>query len=437
MRVQRMATSRVRGMPRGLVAAAAVLLALAAIAAATWQQTEVAERLAAAQNEVTRLGIALDRQRTLLDERQELQARLLEEIDRQTRADLNEQVRLALADEQARSERRYHALESRLASLQERLRADTTGRDEAAHRELGALRAEMESIRSGLVREIHDLPDRLRKPWPRIQRAASPALLLVHSEFHYRVAGERDLQTGHGWGTGFLVSAEGHVLTNKHVVHPWKFDPELCAMSALGDLEVLPHTLRLSAWRAGMRCLDEKRHIIKDEGYHSGASQTLRLLATAPDSMEQRSFEMGRSDFSYAIHALDDNDLAILKIRGPGTFPYLELPSDEQVAALTQLDPVMALGFPRGKNGLERGVAIASPSLGIVRKVERTIHVSAPIIPGNSGGPVFDERGRVVGIATRVFSETLGICIRIPHGRRLLDRVRGQGAPKEKARLGE
>jgi S1-C subfamily serine protease len=69
-------------------------------------------------------------------------------------------------------------------------------------------------------------------------------------------------------------------------------------------------------------------------------------------------------------------------------------------------------------------VAVPSATIGAVRKIEDTIHISAPIVAGNSGGPVLDGRGRVIGIATRIYCETLGICIKAEHLRTLLDDAR-------------
>ena len=47
--------------------------------------------------------------------------------------------------------------------------------------------------------------------------------------------------------------------------------------------------------------------------------------------------------------------------------------------------------------------------------------VTAGVVGGNSGGPLVDRRGRVVGIITRVFkgTETLGSCLRIEHALQL------------------
>ena len=68
------------------------------------------------------------------------------------------------------------------------------------------------------------------------------------------------------------------------------------------------------------------------------------------------------------------------------------------------------------------GTAASSPSRGHVRSVQTTVQVSAPVNPGNSGGPVIAIDGRVVGISTRVVTgtETLGMCIQIEHALALL-----------------
>ncbi len=56
-------------------------------------------------------------------------------------------------------------------------------------------------------------------------------------------------------------------------------------------------------------------------------------------------------------------------------------------------DPVLAIGSPLGLAG--------SASSGIVSDVRPgPLQFSAPVSPGNSGGPVVDRRGHVLGVAT-------------------------------------
>jgi serine protease Do len=89
-----------------------------------------------------------------------------------------------------------------------------------------------------------------------------------------------------------------------------------------------------------------------------------------------------------------DHDLALVRIEASG-LPALTLGDSE---AMRPGDPVVAIGNPLG---LEDTV-----SNGLISAV-RTIHqgsnvlqISAPIAPGSSGGPIFNDRGEVIGVAT-------------------------------------
>jgi serine protease Do len=89
-----------------------------------------------------------------------------------------------------------------------------------------------------------------------------------------------------------------------------------------------------------------------------------------------------------------EHDLALLRIEAQG----LATVALGDSSAMRPGDPVVAIGNPLG---LEDTV-----SNGLVSAV-RTIHqgsevlqISAPIAPGSSGGPIFNDRGEVVGVAT-------------------------------------
>jgi S1-C subfamily serine protease len=292
------------------------------------------------------------------------------------------------------------------------------------------MRSQMDQVEARWSRELHS--------FQRIQVDWDASIFLIHSEFVYTTQdeqGEEKVHTGTGWGTGFVVGEEGFIVTNKHVVQPWKFDAELAAMAAMGEVEIQEDSLRIAAWPSGTPCMTDDRQPDLDVGFNNRQRANLVIAGMAPDSLVTRTLELGGGSVDYTLHDLDNNDLVILKAANSSLRPVVCAPFGD-TAPVTKLDRVMALGFPRGQKGLEGRIAETSPSLGTVRKVESTIHITASIIPGNSGGPLFNADGRVVGIATRIYSETLGICIKIDHVLALLSRVRSedQGPPAATAR---
>jgi serine protease Do len=91
-----------------------------------------------------------------------------------------------------------------------------------------------------------------------------------------------------------------------------------------------------------------------------------------------------------------DTDAAMAKTEEGGPFPFVELDRD----VTTKLgDWVFALGHSGGFNK-DRGMVLRSGRL--VRIAERTIQSDCVLIGGDSGGPLFDMRGKLIGIHSRV-----------------------------------
>jgi len=84
---------------------------------------------------------------------------------------------------------------------------------------------------------------------------------------------------------------------------------------------------------------------------------------------------------------VEDQDLALVEVGA-------DLPALERATTAPKVgDPVLAIGSPLGLSG--------SASSGIVSAVRSgTLQFSAPVSPGNSGGPVVDRRGHVLGVTT-------------------------------------
>jgi S1-C subfamily serine protease len=94
------------------------------------------------------------------------------------------------------------------------------------------------------------------------------------------------------------------------------------------------------------------------------------------------------------------NDLALIKIPQP-TPEHAQLRAG---AEIRQGDNVVAVGFPlpgelSGGSSTTLTTGTVSALAG-VRNDSRKLQISAPIQPGNSGGPLFDQSGNVVGIVT-------------------------------------
>jgi hypothetical protein len=107
------------------------------------------------------------------------------------------------------------------------------------------------------------------------------------------------------------------------------------------------------------------------------------------------------------LAASPEHDLALVRVDARG-LPALALGNSD---AMRPGDPVVAIGNPMG---LE-----ATVSNGLVsarRKVEglEVLQVSAPIAPGSSGGPLFNERGEVIGVATALLTGGQNLAFGVP-----------------------
>lgn len=187
-------------------------------------------------------------------------------------------------------------------------------------------------------------------------RKASPAVVqIVSDSFVAHDDSERGairtVTKEMGVGTGFVVSPDGDVMTNAHVV--------------------------------------------------AGASRVrVRLHERASSGQPAR----GELVDAHVIGVDRDTDLALLKI--PGAWPHLSLGDSRH---LRQGQIVLALGSPRGlENSVSMGVVSAVNRQIHPDSALAFIQTDAPINPGNSGGPLIDASGAVVGINTFIFSDSGG-----------------------------
>ncbi|MDO8493420.1 MAG: trypsin-like peptidase domain-containing protein, partial [bacterium] len=92
-------------------------------------------------------------------------------------------------------------------------------------------------------------------------------------------------------------------------------------------------------------------------------------------------------------------DLAVIKITADRTFSKVDFGDSTKTE---QGDEVFALGFPFGIKG-----DVSFKEGTISRRIEGYFETSAEIHPGNSGGPLVNRYGQVIGINTAIYGKTI------------------------------
>jgi serine protease Do len=152
--------------------------------------------------------------------------------------------------------------------------------------------------------------------------------------------------------------------------------------------------------------VDPDGYIMTNAHVVAGA-QTIRVLLTLPaDESEMASTEPEKKEYAaklLGVHA--ETDLALLKIDAKG-LPFLPIETRRRAR---QGELVIALGSPEGLQN--------SVTMGVVSSVNRQadpnrpmvyIQTDAPINRGNSGGPLVDVEGDMIGINTFIYSASGG-----------------------------
>jgi serine protease Do len=127
----------------------------------------------------------------------------------------------------------------------------------------------------------------------------------------------------------------------------------------------------------------------------------------------------------------DRTDLALVKIRrSGGNMPFARLGSSSQ---LEVGDWVMAIGNPFGlEHTVTAGIVSAKGRVIGAGPYDNFIQTDASINPGNSGGPLINALGEVVGVNSAIFSQSggnigIGFAIPIDLAKKIADQLRKNG----------
>ena len=169
--------------------------------------------------------------------------------------------------------------------------------------------------------------------------------------------------------------------------------------------------------------LDEQGHVVTNQHVVAGASEaTVR-------------FSNGDEAEADVVGSDPSTDVGLLRLRNPGQLDLSPLPLGS-TSSLEVGETVVAIGSPFGLEGtLTAGVIsalgreIRAPD-GFV--IDEVIQTDAAINSGNSGGPLLDTTGRVIGINTQIQSETggnvgIGYAVPVDTVKNIVDRLREDG----------
>jgi serine protease Do len=139
-----------------------------------------------------------------------------------------------------------------------------------------------------------------------------------------------------------------------------------------------------------------------------------------------------QTEFEARLVGKDDRtDLALIRIRrSGGNLPFARLGSSSQ---LDVGDWVMAIGNPFGlEHTVTAGIVSAKGRVIGAGPYDNFIQTDASINPGNSGGPLISASGEVVGVNSAIFSQTggnvgIGFAIPIDLAKKVVEQLRKNG----------
>ena len=258
--------------------------------------------------------------------------------------------------------------------------------------------------------------------------------------------------TSAGSGSGFFVTSDGYIITNRHVVRPTTSSQAKDTKERLAERKQRLDDFKLDLEDDEERLNEMKLTIDEDREYmeSSRASETnktqyLRYVKRYNKNKDihednvkkyrklEKEYKKEKSEFGFnssmsnfskkftitlkdgkklkakLVKISKDHDLALLKLDNYTT-PFLTLSEQRYPKQGTK---VFAIGSPFGiSDALTSGI--------VTKSSQKVLFTDAQILPGNSGGPLVNAEGEVLGVNTAVLSaaentDGLGVAVYASH----------------------
>lgn len=238
-----------------------------------------------------------------------------------------------------------------------------------------------------------------------IFQKVSPSVVCVHSEF----------DSESGTGTGIILSSDGYIITNAHVVETSETESTYSGNNGYNSFD--PYSF-FFGYGNGWGSSSEQKTVVK---------QANKVTVILSDESE--------TEYEATIVGTDTvSDLAVLKIDAENLSAAEFGSSDD----LQIGESAYAIGYPMGLglsmsegiiSGLNREISVELTSGGSATMI--LIQTDTAINPGNSGGPLINEYGQVVGITSSKLAVTsvegMGFAIPITDAMPLINDLMNQG----------
>lgn len=154
---------------------------------------------------------------------------------------------------------------------------------------------------------------------------------------------QRTPQRSNALGSGFVISADGYIVTNNHVIE------------GADEIEI---------------------------EFYSGKTLPAKVIGTDPNT-----------------------DVAVLKVDSPDAIPFVKFGNSD---AARVGDWVLALGNPLGQGFSASSGIVSARNRELSGTYDDYLQTDAAINRGNSGGPLFNLQGEVIGVNTAILSPNGG-----------------------------
>jgi len=209
-------------------------------------------------------------------------------------------------------------------------------------------------------------------------------------------------------GTAFLVDKEGYLLTNRHVLCPWLEDRDFywVANNLRQQGKSPSMAYRIFLWFEGEKAFKRLPNLtgtpdlgdVYDLESAFSTEKAPRLSIAGVSQTPVKTWQIIKSPLR--------DDFAVIKIeRVPEGLKPLPVDLEMDVRKIPKLSPIITLGFPLGSLIQENTINVSVTRGNVRRTFESMFQVDTSIHRGNSGGPVIDTRGKVIGIVSKVAFE--------------------------------